>query len=617
MGYIKKIAKKTKSIEFVLVFLIVFGLDLVFLLRYGLGVSLDYVVIVFFNIALIVSIITFIKTNKHRYRAYLSYLILIFVFFVVDSTLYFFKEDVTSITMLLESFRDTMRIGLKYNPLAPYGVFVWMGIIGVFSLSLIGLRSVVMNNTQQQQPLVVRSTSFLLFAVLGLLFSPQILDESEYLAFRNPADKILFVQEFGSSTYHKRDIADFAVNLVRPLFQDVEYEQYITAGFDGEVADKSPFFADFKNKNVIMIMCETCEQYAFSPEHTPNYYRLLDKGTYFDNFYSAAKSNYTYDAEFKSLTSMMYFQKDNYMYSFADNIFNNALPHVLSEHGYSVNAFHNFYRTFFNRDVIYYNMGFDNYYAPEELYLEEGATWPLDSVMFEQMKDLIAPVQENPFFSFIITVTPHGPHNEYREELREHYNLLALDESYDEAELELLTIKAAQMDFDKGLGILLDDLENKGLIKETIILLYSDHKNYSSYEITQKYTPNSEVQFETDKVPFIVYAYGITPGISTILSSHYDVTPTVLDLLGISYIQDYYYGQSVFLESRENRPIILGFTSWIGNDSIVFRKEILKGNDDFDDFMKRRLEIYHIINLYEKIFRDDFFNGRKTYVENS
>jgi phosphoglycerol transferase MdoB-like AlkP superfamily enzyme len=29
----------------------------------------------------------------------------------------------------------------------------------------------------------------------------------------------------------------------------------------------------------------------------------------------------------------------------------------------------------------------------------------------------MVPIQEDPFFSFVITVTPHGPHDHYREEL--------------------------------------------------------------------------------------------------------------------------------------------------------------------------------------------------------
>jgi phosphoglycerol transferase MdoB-like AlkP superfamily enzyme len=55
---------------------------------------------------------------------------------------------------------------------------------------------------------------------------------------------------------------------------------------------------------------------------------------------------------------------------------------------------------------------------------------------------------------------------------------------------------AAQMDFDKGLGLLLDDLEEKDLMDNTIIVFFSDHKNYSTIEITEKYKEDSDIPYD-------------------------------------------------------------------------------------------------------------------------
>jgi uncharacterized sulfatase len=226
--------------------------------------------------------------------------------------------------------------------------------------------------------------------------------------FNTPADKSLFVQKFGSITYHTKDIITYAGNAIKPLLYADDYIEEIDQVVTQTLAEKSALYGFLEGQNVIMIMCETCEDYAFTREHTPNYYRLHDEGISFTNFYSAAKSNYTYDAEFKSLTSMMYFQADNFMYSFGNNTYTNALPHVLGEFGYTANSFHNYYQTFFNRDQIHPNMGFERYYAFEDLAIEENGNWPLDSIMFEKFKDLIVPIQDDPFFSFVMTVTPHG-----------------------------------------------------------------------------------------------------------------------------------------------------------------------------------------------------------------
>ncbi|MBU1093303.1 MAG: LTA synthase family protein [Firmicutes bacterium] len=616
MNRLKKIAQNSRILELLFVAFVVFSFDFIFIIRYGFGVTLGHWIIAFFNVAIVLAVLSFIRNNKARYIAYLIYILIMFTFFLTDSTLYYFKQDVTSIAMLLESGKNTMKIGLKYNPLTPYGIFIWIIIIGFLIFSIRILNKIVKLYPTNKPNRIVKNTLFLIVAFLGVFFSPYIVEANDFLTFNTPADKSLFVQKFGSITYHTRDIVTYANNTIKPIFYSDEYEEIIDETLDLTPGDQSLLYGDLEGDNVIMIMCETCEQYAYSREYTPNYYRLYDEGIHFDNFYSAAKSNYTYDAEFKSLTSMMYFQADNFMYTFGENIYDNALPNVLSDFGYTANSFHDYFGDFFNRDVIHPNMGFDNSYAFEDLDIEETADWPLDSIMFEQMKDLMVPIQEEPFFSFVITVTPHGPHHDYRENLQEYYDILSLDPTYDEAEIELLTLIAAQMDFDKGLGILLDDLEAKDLLSSTTILIYSDHKNYSDYEMTLEYTPDSDIPYEIEKVPFLIYSQKLGSGSSDVLTSHYDVTPTVLDLLGISYIQYYYYGQSVFLEEKLDLPIILTYSSWISHENVILFDEILSGNANEEDYIAKKLSVYDTIDKFEKMFQSDYFNDRQSYLTN-
>ena len=614
MKFMQKLAQNNMLVESLFVVFVVFSFDFIFIIRYGFGVSLGHWIIAFFNVAIVLSFLSFIKKNKSRYIAYFIYILIMFTFFVTDSTLYYFKKDVTSIAMLLESGKNTMKIGLKYNPLTPYGVLLWIPILLFFYVSVRTLSKIVKLNQENKKHHYISRTLYLTFSMLGIFFSPYIVNESDFLTFSTPADKSLFVQKFGSITYHAKDIVTYANNAIKPLLYAEEYEEILDETITETIADQSPYFGLLEGKNVIMIMCETCEEFAFSRTLTPNYYRLYDAGINFSNFYSAAKSNYTYDAEFKSLTSMMYFQADNFMYTFGSNTYSNALPSILSEIGYTSNSFHNYYRDFFNRDEIHLNMGFEHFYAVEDLEIPEIDGWPLDSMMFEQMKDLMVPVQEDPFFSFIITVTPHGPHNKYREELQEYYDLIAESPVYDEAELELLTLMAAQMDFDKGLGILLDDIESKGLLEDTVIILYSDHKNYSSYPITYKYTENSDIPYEVEKVPFIIYSQSLGIYQDEVQSSHYDITPTVLDLLGVSYYQDYYYGQSVFLQNRLDLPIILSYSSWISHENVVMFDEILSGNDDQLAYDLKKEWVYDMIDYYEKMFQSNYFLNKQTYL---
>ncbi|MBU1142704.1 MAG: sulfatase-like hydrolase/transferase [Firmicutes bacterium] len=616
MNFIKRIAQNSQIVEFLFIIFVVFTFDAIFIIRYGFGVTFGHWLIAFFNVAIVISTLSFIKKNKYRYLAYFIYILVMFTFFLTDSTLYFFKQDVTSIAMLLESGKNTMRIGLKYNPLSPYGVILW-GIILLFLVfSFKFLKEIVKLHPENNPKRFVFRTIYLIISMLGLFFSPRFINETDALVFDTPADKSLFVQKFGSITYHAKDIVTYAGNAIKPLFYADEYIEELDQIVTETIANQSSLFGVLEGQNVIMIMCETCEDFAFSREHTPNYYRLYDEGIHFNNFYSAAKSNYTYDAEFKSLTSMMYFQADNFMYSFGDNTYHNALPYVLGDFGYTANSFHNYYQNFFNRDMIHPNMGFERYYAFEDLEIEENENWPLDSIMFEKFKDLIAPVQEEPFFSFVMTVTPHGPHNKYREELQEYYEELENDPKYADAPLELLTITAAQMNFDEGLGTLLSDLESKNLLEDTLIIIYSDHKNYSSFPITYEYSnpETRDIPYEMEKVPMIIYSQKLGSSENNTLTSHYDITPTVMDLLGITYYQDYYYGQSIFLDQKEDRPIILSFSSWISHENVVMFDQVLSGNDNEEDYLAKKSWVYQMIERYEKMFQSNYFVDRITYL---
>jgi lipoteichoic acid synthase len=610
--------RHSNILEFLVIALIVLSLDAIFIYRYRFDISGRHLILAGINVVFILSWIALIKRNKYRYMAYALYMAVMFTFFLTDSTLYYFKQDVTSLAMLLESGKNTMRIGIKYNPLTPYGLLVWTMIITVIVLFLRFLRRLVY--MQSETAALKQGRKKLIIALcftLMIMLSPWMVEEKERLTFQTPADKSLFVQRFGYITYHNLDIVTFAASRIRPLFFTDEYIENINEHSRYELSETSPYFGEFKDQNVIMIMCETCEEYAFIPDLTPNYYALREKSVAFDQFYSAAKNNYTYDAEMKALTSMMYSLSDNYMYTFGENTYQNALPHVLREKGYTANSFHNYDVTFFNRDTMHTSLGFEHFLALEDEEIDQGDYWPLDSIMFADWHDRIAPVQDDPFFSFVLTVTPHGPHTKYREELKAYYDIIEEHPIYRDYEDEFKTLLAAQMDFDKGLGILLDHLEDTDLIDETIIVMFSDHKNYSSFEITEKYTEDSDVPYAIERVPMLIYHDRLQPKVSETLGSHYDVTPTVFDLLGIRYFQDFYHGESLFLEERTDRPIILTHSSWISSEMVVQADEVVRGNDDPENYVAVKQKIHDTIEYYEQMFFSDYFADHVSIPEDN
>jgi phosphoglycerol transferase MdoB-like AlkP superfamily enzyme len=167
---------------------------------------------------------------------------------------------------------------------------------------------------------------------------------------------------------------------------------------------------------------------------------------------------------------------------------------------------------------------------------------------------------------------------------------------------------------------MLDDLKAKDLSDDTLIVIYSDHKNYSSNFITEKYSENIEIEeYDYDRIPFAIYHPSLEAKEFTNITSHYDITPTIFDLLGIKYIKEYYYGQSVFLDKDKSKPLIFGFNRWIDDNMIVYDKEIVYYNPDFtiEKVEKYNMDtlnsVYATINKFHAFFLTDFF--RETALE--
>jgi hypothetical protein len=70
----------------------------------------------------------------------------------------------------------------------------------------------------------------------------------------------------------------------------------------------------------------------------------------------------------------------------------------------------------------------------------------------------------------------------------------------------------------------------------------------------------------------------------------------------------------MFLLNRLDTPIILSYTTWISYESRVFRNEVIFGIDNAEYLLAKRMEIYDLIKIHEKMFQSDFFRDRQTFV---
>ena len=173
------------------------------------------------------------------------------------------------------------------------------------------------------------------------------------------------------------------------------------------------------NKNLIVIQVEALQgfvidHYYNGQEITPNLNKLIkEQGTlYFDHYYQLIGRGNTSDAEFVSNNSL-YPSMDEPTYTQYENNTFYGLPWILRDNGYTAWAFHGYDKDFWNRNKAYPNQGFQRFISEEDYDLNETIGFGItDEEFFKQsmayLKELDN-LDDNPFYSFIVTLTSHTP----------------------------------------------------------------------------------------------------------------------------------------------------------------------------------------------------------------
>lgn len=387
-----------------------------------------------------------------------------------------------------------------------------------------------------------------------------------------------------------------------------------------------------ENNNLIVLMVETFEWYSF----------LMDENLYPNGLKNLTKEdlNYLFPNIIKfynnSLKMTNYFSKETTLYSenlallghhpyktiptydhtFSDYSYSLPMMFKRKDKNYITNYYHNNNIEFYGRGSIMSNFGFDNVYGAERLieeykdelqysevkFSESFLHQITDSSMFEVAKEKMFPTN-NKFFTYITTLTMHGSYEEYRDSLNYYYlKLDSINPNLFPKTKEGNYFKnylASVLNFDEALGIMMDHLERNDILKNTTIVLFSDHNAYSNnlaYYIRNKsfYEP---IVFN---VPLMIYDDNIGNYPIDKFATNIDIVPTIFDIFGIDYYKNLYYGNSIF-KSEESISYSYYYDSFL-TDKILFNtlnktiyvEENL--NNEYIDGIEQKIKV-----LFEKI----------------
>jgi len=427
-----------------------------------------------------------------------------------------------------------------------------------------------------------------------------------------------------------------------------------------DVSVGSEYHGVSSGNNVVTILVESMEWYAFIKDVEkypnaltkyltqdqidalyPNITRFMNDGIVMNNNYAREKTDISEnDSIIGSYPTNAYIN-----YDFPTNSNPYSVVNMIKTIDNSVvaNSFHNGYTNYYNRTQAHQSLGFEHFYAEKELrtfkdgegnyvmkdWANEGVR-NLDSEMVMAAKDVMFPTDSR-FYTYIISITMHGMYYE-RENLSEYYEKLydALEgtgfDKKDEESMRVFYYMGCVMEFDKALGVMLNDLEEKNLLDTTTIVMFGDHNTYyqglSNY-VKDIYSYSEEGYTNLYRVPMMIYDTKLasamnTNGESRIVNKFtttYDIVPTVLDLLGIKYYTNMYFGHSTF-EDKESVLYSRAYNIFLSDNlylysmnNILYKSKNTK-QSDIDAFEEEAKNLLNKLSHIDRIFYNDYF-GRE------
>lgn len=276
-----------------------------------------------------------------------------------------------------------------------------------------------------------------------------------------------------------------------------------------------------KGKNLIVIQFESLETIVinnsfYGQEVTPNINKLLENSIYFPNIYEQVRDGNSSDAELMFNTAIYPSTSGSTFLRFGDNTYN-SLPLILNKRNYISVAVHGDNKEFWNRDNVFPKLGFEQYIAEDRFEDKTKAGMGiLDSSLFSQSEMEMKKLNQ-PFYCFVITLTSHMPFDD-----AEKVGGLPLPDD----DIKYKYIQTINYT-DRCIGQFINELNNSGLLSNSVVIIYGDHEGIHKYYKEDTTTDNN------GRIPFIIYIPGMQGITLNTIGGQVDMMPTLAYLMGI------------------------------------------------------------------------------------
>lgn len=321
----------------------------------------------------------------------------------------------------------------------------------------------------------------------------------------------------------------------------------------------------FEGKNVVLVLMESMDDWAIG-EHTPTISRLMEEGINFTNFYTPPYGGVrTFNSEFCLNTGTFLSSAGGYAFDYVTNNYSQSLASLLTDDGYSAKVYHYNTPDFYSRGVFSPAMGYDEYVCYEDYVTEENQRDLYDDLFLFDNEDVNADFfRDGRKLNFIITRSAHLSY--VYNEVLSYWGLQKYPQYRGltgHEEEDCMYLKARLVD--DMFARLLEELEEKGELENTVIVAMTDHYTYGVKD-EQLVLDRSGVEdmLLVEKTPcFIWSADGPSLEVTKTLNTS-DLLPTVLNMLGVASPYSY-MGQDAFDPNYEGYALFSN-GSWVCGD---------------------------------------------------
>lgn len=434
-------------------------------------------------------------------------------------------------------------------------------------------------------------------------------DVEDIYRFKNDWNKEYLVRNFGIYNYQIKDIVYSTSRVLCKNCGKEEAKQEVATYFKQKEASSSNNYTDiFKGKNLLLIHGESLQTMFIDDvfdgiELMPNVKKMASEGLFFSNFYSEESVGTSSDTEYTVQNSILPIGTGTVFINFTNNIYKSMAHNMINE-GYSTFSMHGNICEFWKRDKMHQQLGYQRFYCGNDYDISETIGLGLsDKAFFKQSVQKLKNIQQ-PFYGTMIMLSNHTPF--HTNELVGDYPVGRLEGTKMGNYLKMVHYA------DEAIGVLIEQLDQEGLLDNTVIVLYGDHDAKLKQEEYQKYFNTKQIfdfyeYEEFTKVPFIIWTKDkqVQGHIDKVMGTM-DVYPTLANMFGLD--STYTLGHDIF--SIDENIVVFPNGNWVTNK--VYRNNQINTTKFWeqvsDEYMDEKEEYAReIIDISNKIVKYDLF----------